>query len=208
LNLQTLSSEDMYTLLQRQKIFVASETFADYVVATVIEQDAQGCRFRTAVTWQGKELTEPKEFVPVQGDAGLKPSKESILLYIEDARVKHADKCHKVRNRVRKEQQRKGRQALAVFAALLVIVVAVLIAGYPMLFKLVAPIPTPGPTPALLPSPALKLQYMAVRSTLDRDPQTGTTLTLSKDDVLTITVVDMETGATIAQEIVNLRVVK
>lgn len=253
-NLHALRSEEIYTLLQKQRIFAASDTIGDYVVSTIIEQDARGCRFRTTVAYRNEVLTDPKELAPVEGDSGSSPAKEAILLYIEDARLKHADKCHKVQYRARLQQKRIGRRMILLCVAVDIVVAAILVAGYflrlapirplpapvaastpmalpsatatppptvtptavptatPMAIPTATPLPAatptlpPTPVPAKPQSAAFKLQYTAVRSQVTNDPQQGITVTLGKDDVLTITVVNPDTGEIITQEVVNLHV--
>lgn len=207
------SSVDDFCKTLQEKGTIHS-TFAEFGVITELSRVGRKWCYESYATCQGKKIDElvlPSE----HGSSRTLETEESPPIgFVKRASRKHLEQCEKVQAIIKEEKCKRGDQKKRkIIKSLGALLLLALIAGGSYCFirsrkpkEERSSDPTAGKRSILsADAPQLILEYSTIRGKVESDQQGISTIILTKTDVVTVNVIDPNTGETVAQGVIHVK---
>lgn len=204
---------DEYCKMLQEKGTIHS-TFAKYEVTTELSRVGRKWCYESYATRNGKKIDEL--IVPSEQSfsKAVEAEEGPPTGFIKRASRKHLEQCERVQELIKGENRKKGeRRKRRIIQVLAIILFLALIAGGSYFF-IFSQKPKEESQPDLTsdkqpePSsdaPQLILEYSTIQGKVESDQHGISTIILKENDVVTVNVVDPNTGETIAQGVINIK---
>jgi len=199
------SSIDEIRKILREK-GVIHTAFAEYEVITELSRVGRKWCYESYVAFNGKRIDEL--VLPSEHGSSKAVETEEVppAGFVKRVSRKHLESCEKVRELIKEEKHKKGeRRKRKIIKFLAITLLLALIAGGSYLFVLSRKPKEERHVDSTADSPQLILEYTTIQGKVEPDQHGIPTIILKKTDVVTINVVDPNTGGTIAQGVINIK---
>jgi hypothetical protein len=207
--------DDIRKTLQEKGVIHTA--FAEYTVITELSRAGRKWYYESYATCDGKKI-DALILPPEHGCSKTVETEEGPPTgFVKRASRKHLELCRNVQELIKGEARKKGEQKKRKIIQFLVIMLLLaLFAGGTYFFIFLQPSKeergfdsTSDKQPEHSSDvPQLILEYSTIRGKVEPDPHGIPTIILEKTDVVTVNVVDPDTGEIIAQGVINIKLVK